>query len=179
MFIKKLARLIVALNSNVSRGQIAAGIATGVLLALVPSGNLLWISLFFVSFMTKANYGMTMLVMGIGKFLVPILARPIEGLGAWLLRMASLRGLFERLYDLPVLPLTRFNNTLVMGGLAVGLLLWAPLFFGMRALIHAYRENLAPKIAGSKFVKAFFKIPLVQKLAGAVSTASRLARAFE
>ncbi|HOX16966.1 MAG TPA: TIGR03546 family protein [Spirochaetales bacterium] len=179
MFIKKLARLIVALNSNVSRGQLAAGMATGVLLALVPSGNLLWIALFFISFMTKANYGMTMLVMGVGKLLVPLLARPIDGLGAWLLRMTSLRGLFERLYDLPVLPLTRFNNTLVMGGLAIGALLWLPLFFAMRALIHAYRENLAPKIAGSKLVKAFFKIPLAQKLADAVSTASRLARAFE
>ena len=53
MFIKKIARLIVALNSNVSRGQIAAGMATGLLLALVPSGNLLWIALFFVSFILR------------------------------------------------------------------------------------------------------------------------------
>ncbi|MBP7095232.1 MAG: TIGR03546 family protein [Spirochaetia bacterium] len=179
MFIKKIARLIVALNSNVSRGQIAAGMATGLLLALVPSGNLLWIALFFVSFMTKANYGMTMLVMGVGKLLAPLLARPLDALGASLLGMPFLRGLFERLYDLPILPLTRFNNTLVMGGLALGLALWLPLFFGARALIHAYREKLAPKIAGSKLVKALFKIPLAQKLAGAVSTASRLARAFE
>lgn len=179
MFIKKLARLIVALNSNVSRGQLAAGMATGILLALVPSGNLLWIALFLVSFMTKANYGMTMLVMGAGKLLVPLLASPIDALGASLLRLPALRGLYERLYDLPFLPLTRFNNTLVMGGLALGVLLWAPVFFGMRAFIHTYRERLASKIAGSKLVKAIFKIPLVEKLAGAVSTASRLARAFE
>jgi uncharacterized protein (TIGR03546 family) len=179
MFINKLARLIVALNSNVSRGQLAAGMATGILLALVPSGNLLWIALFLVSFMTKANYGMTMLVMGVGKLLAPLVARPLDAVGATLLGVPALRGCFETLYDLPLLPLTRFNNTLVMGGLVVGLLLWLPIFLGCSALIHAYRERLAPKLADSKLVKAFLKIPQVRQLAGAVSTASRLARAFE
>jgi len=179
MFIKWIARLVVALNSNVSRGQIAAGLATGVLLALVPAGNLLWIALFLVTFFTKAHYGMTMLVVAVGKLVVPALGAPLDRLGARLLTIPSLRGVFETLYDLPVLPLTSFNNTLVMGGLAVGLVLWLPIFFASRAGIRVYREKLATRIAESKLVKAIFKIPLVGKLAGAVGSVASIARAFE
>jgi hypothetical protein len=43
--IRGIAYLVVALNANTRPGEIAAGAACGVLLALIPGGNLLWIVL--------------------------------------------------------------------------------------------------------------------------------------
>ena len=177
--IKALARALVALNSNVKREQIAGGFACGVLLALIPPGNLLFIAIFAAVYFTKVNYGMQLLVTGIIMLAKPLLAPALDALGWGLLNAPPLQGLFTTLYNLPLAPLTRFNNTLVAGGLVAGLALWFPLFFAARTFVPWYRARLGPRISGSKLYKAFKRIPLVQQLAGAVSAATGVAGALE
>ncbi len=63
--IKGIARLIVALNANTRPGEIAAGAAFGLLLALVPGGNLLWSVLFILTFFLKINMAMELLLLGL------------------------------------------------------------------------------------------------------------------
>jgi uncharacterized protein (TIGR03546 family) len=177
--VKALARALVALNSNVKREQIAGGFACGVLLALVPPGNLLFILIFALVCFTKVNYGMQLLVTGILMLARPLVAPALDSVGWILLNAPPLQGFFTILYNLPLAPLTRFNNTLVAGGLVVGLALWLPLFFAARAFVSWYRAKLAPKWAESRLYKAFTRIPFVQSLSGAISTASRVAGALE
>jgi len=176
--IKSIARALVALNSNVHRNQIAAGFACGVLFALLPAGNLLWLGLFVLTFFLKLNYGMQLVVTVLLGLARPLLGAALDALGWAILGAPFLRPLFTTLYNLPIAPLTRFNNSIVMGGLAAGLLLWLPSFFAMRAFVSLYRARLAPKVAESRIYKAFMKLPLVGKIAKATETASGIAKAL-
>ncbi len=175
MFLKIVARVLVTLNSNKNAAQVAAGFASGVLLALIPAGNLVWISLFLILFLTKAHYGTAMAALAVVKLAAPLLAVPLDALGWTILNAEALRPAFTNLYGLPVAPLTRFNNTLVMGGLAAGVLLWAPVFLAARIGVSAYRTRVAPRFAESRLAKAIKRLPWAGKLAKAVSAASRIA----
>jgi uncharacterized protein (TIGR03546 family) len=167
--IKPIVRAIVALNSNVKREQLAAGFACGLLFALLPAGNLLWFLLFFATFFFKVNYAMQLLVALLLSPLRLLVGSALDELGWAILNAPFLRGAFTALYNAPIAPLTRFNNTIVMGGLVAGLALWLPAFLGMRSFVSVYRAKLAPKFHESKFYKAFQKLPLV----GPVSKAAR------
>jgi uncharacterized protein (TIGR03546 family) len=179
MLLKLLAKIIVMLNSNTSSSQVAAGLASGLLFALLPTGNLLWIALFLAVFFTKAHYGMLMLASAGFKLALPLLAGPLDALGWFILSLPALQDAFTWLYNQPIAPLTRFNNTLVMGGLAAGLALWLPAFFAFRALIRLYRRTLADKLANSKFMLSIKKLPLVKALSGAIKSAQRVQSALE
>jgi hypothetical protein len=51
-----------------------------------------------------------------------------------------------------------------MGGLALGIIAWLPLFFLFKVLVGLYRNTLREKIVNSKLFKAFMKVPLVSKM---------------
>jgi uncharacterized protein (TIGR03546 family) len=170
--LKAIAKTIVALNTNVRKEQLASGFSWGILLALIPTGNLLWVFIFFISLFPKNNYGFQLLALGVGKLLVGLLSAPLDAVGYGLLTIPALGNFFTYLYNLPLAPLTRFNNSLVMGGLVSGILLWVPLFLAVRALIPLYRNRWAPRMRESKAYKAFIKLPLISALAKAVSAAA-------
>lgn len=177
--IKAIAKTIVALNTNVRKEYIAAGFAWGLLLALIPVGNLLFVSLFIISFLFKTNKGAHLLSFGILKLLIPLFHGPLDALGWYILNAEGLQGFFTKLYNFPILPFTRFNNTLVAAGLAAGGVLWLPVFFLVRALIPFYRRKINPWITQTKLYRAFIKVPLVSSLARAISSASRIADGLE
>lgn len=172
MFLKWIANFLKAINSNASRGQVAAGISCGLLLALIPAGNLLWLLLFIIILLSKANSAMVLIITGIGKLLAPLWAPALDGLGWAILTAPALQEAFSSIADLPIAPLTRFNNTIVMGGLAAGLALWFPVFFLGIWMVELYRRKLAPKIMESKLMKALYKLPLVNLILKALSAAS-------
>jgi uncharacterized protein (TIGR03546 family) len=175
--IKTIVRVFVALNSNVKREQLAAGFACGLLFALVPAGNLLWLALFVATFFFKVNYAMQVLVALLLSPLRLVLGSVLDELGWAILNAPSLRTFFTALYNAPIAPLTRFNNTIVMGGLVAGLALWIPSFFAMRAFVSLYRAKLAPRVAESKLYKAFRKLPLVNSISKAAKAVSGAAGA--
>jgi uncharacterized protein (TIGR03546 family) len=168
--IKGIATFIAALNGNLKRSQIAAGFAWGVLFGLIPAGNFFWILFFIISFCFRHHQGSKILVMAVIKLLSLALLPLTDALGWELLHIESLTPLYTTLYNMPFVPFTKFNNTLVAGGIAAGVVLWLPVYFLVRGLIPAYRKTLAPAIRGSRLVKAFYKIPLITKIAGAVQT---------
>jgi len=158
--IKATAKLILALNGNVKKSQIAAGFAWGMLLGIIPAGNFFWIVLFIVSFFFRHNHGSKLLSLVIIKLLSPLVVYQIDALGWWILHIDSFRPFFISMFNMPFVPFTKFNNTLVMGGLAIGLVLWIPVFFMFMALIPLYRNHVAVKIRNSKVIKAIMKFPL-------------------
>jgi uncharacterized protein (TIGR03546 family) len=166
--IKGIAKLILALNGNVSKTQIAAGFAWGILLGLVPAGNAFWIVLFLISFFFTHHHGGKIAALAIIKILYPIVVYQIDSVGWFVLHIDSLTGFFTKLYNMPFVPFTKFNNTLVMGGLVSGLILWLPLFFLFITLIPIYRKTIGPKIRNSKIVRAIVKFPLISAIDNAI-----------
>jgi uncharacterized protein (TIGR03546 family) len=156
--------MIVALNGNVKKSQIAAGFAWGMLLGLVPMSNFFGIVLFIVSFFFNHNHGAKIFGLAIVKLLTPIIAPGLDVLGWQLLHIESLQPLFTTMFNMPFVPLTRFNNTLVMGGFVGGILLWLPVFFIFMGLIPLYRNYLAPRIRESKVFKKIAGSPLLKIL---------------
>jgi uncharacterized protein (TIGR03546 family) len=167
--IKGLARLIVALNANSRPWEIGAGAAFGLLLALVPGANLLWIALFVLTFFLKLNMAMQFLLMGLVRLLVPLVDPALDSLGGAVLTAPSLQGLFTALASAPVVPLTRFSSTLVMGGLLAGIVLWVPFLLLFTFLVKLYRRTLRERIAHSRLAKAMARVPLFAAVAKAAA----------
>lgn len=172
--IKGIAKILLALNGNIKKTQIAAGFSWGVLLGVLPSGNVFWFVLFLLSLFFRHNQGSKILVLAILKLVMPLLYPYTDELGWRLLHLDSLLPLFTTLYNMPFVPFTHFNNTLVAGGLAAGIALWLPIFIIITLLVPLYRNTFLPKITNSKFVKALQKIPLVKKISGAYHTISEM-----
>jgi uncharacterized protein (TIGR03546 family) len=66
-----------------------------------------------------------------------------------LLETPALRPLWTALYNAPVVPLTSFNNTVVLGSLVFALVLWLPLFFAGRWGVARYRATVAERVKRS------------------------------
>ena len=158
--IKKVVKLVKALNGNLKKEQIAAGFSWGVLLALIPAGNVFWVALFACSFFFKHHHWTKILIMSLFKLFMGLLNPLVDMVGWEVLHIETLQPLYTMLYNMPFVPFTRFNNTLVAGGLVSGLILWLPVFFLMMLFIPFYRNTLISKIRGSKVYKAIIKFPL-------------------
>ncbi len=166
--IKTVARLIVALNANTRPAEIAAGAAMGLLLALVPGGNLLWIGLFIATFFLKINMAAQFFVMGLARLAVPLVDPALDRLGWAVLTAPVLQGLLTSLARLPVVGWTRFTDTVVMGGLLAGLALWVPVLLLSLLLVRIYRRALRERIAGSRLGRAVARVPLFSAIGKAV-----------
>jgi len=168
--IRAIAQFILALNGNVKKTQLAAGFAWGLLLGLVPAGNFFWIVLFLVSFFFQHNHWSKVLLMLVAKLLMPAFAPLLDKLGWAILHIEGLQPMFTLWYNMPFVPFTRFNNTLVAGGLVSGVLLWLPVFGLFVFLIPLYRNTIGVKISNSKAVKFIVKLPFFSALDTALKT---------
>ena len=166
--LKPIVKFLKALNGNVARSQIAAGAAWGVLLGLVPAGNIFGIVLFIVSFFFNHNHGSKLITLAIIKICSPLILIQLDVLGWNILTMEALQPFFTNLYNMPFVPFTKFNNTLVAGGLAAGIILWIPVFILFMILVPLYRNKISPKIRETKLVKFIQKIPFLSIIDKAV-----------
>jgi uncharacterized protein (TIGR03546 family) len=153
-WIKALKSLLSVLQSSDSPLQVAFGVALGALLGLSPLGTLQAIVLFLILMGTKSNLGAaslaTALFAGLAYFLDPL----AHALGRLLLVQApALEPLWTRAYNAPLLPFTRFYNTVVMGDFVIGLVLFVPLVFLSRAGVVYYRAHYAEKVGKWKIMK--------------------------
>jgi uncharacterized protein (TIGR03546 family) len=173
-----LAKIIAAFNANSRPGEIGAAFACGVMLALIPSGNLLWIVLFMIFFFFRLHISTMILSILIFKLFIGLVDPLLDRLGLMILEAPALYPLFTEAVNTPVLPYLRFENSLVTGGFVAGVLLWLPLFFLGTLLVKSYRRGIREKIAESRLVKFFEKFPLVKKLIVAVRKSSIVYRGW-
>lgn len=165
MFIIWIAKILAALNANTRSGEIGAAIALGFLMALMPAGNLLWIALFVLSFFLRINNAMFFVFLAIFNLIAGLFDPLTDAIGYAILRWDGLTILFTAMANLPVLPWTNFNNSLVMGGLVCGLVCFVPLALLCSWLVRAWRTGARERLVNSKPVKAFLKWPIVSTLA--------------
>ncbi|MFA5974768.1 MAG: TIGR03546 family protein [Elusimicrobiota bacterium] len=157
-WIKYLKGLLQTLNDDVSPNEIAAGVVFGVMIGLIPKGNLLALSLSILIMIFRVNAGMAGAAIVVFSILGHLTDPFCEKFGFWLLSGVPLfKGFWTFLYNTPIIPFTSFNNTLVMGNFAVGLLLALPVFFGMRAFVVTYRTRYRERVMQWKIMK-FLKI---------------------
>jgi uncharacterized protein (TIGR03546 family) len=176
MPIKLIAKLIAAVNSNSRPGEVAAGIAFGLLAALQPGWTIFRAVIILKAFFLKVNFAAVLLFLFLFSLLSPLADGLLDTLGASILTLPALQGFFTGLYNLPLVPYTRFNNTVVMGALAAGIVLWLPLYFLGRFLVNRYRNSLRDRIAEHPLVKGFLRLPVVSTIAKIAGKAVSLSK---
>jgi uncharacterized protein (TIGR03546 family) len=154
ILLKQFFSLINLLNSDTGHNQIAAGIACGLVLGFAPAFSLQTVLIILLLFFFRIQIGAALLSMA-GFKLIAYLLDPVSNIiGMNVLEIDSLRPLFTELYNMPIIPLTRFYNSIVMGSGVISLILAVPVFFLSKALILKYRATIVAKYHQTKFFKA-------------------------
>ena len=151
--IKLIQSLVGALHSEGTPGQLAAGIALGSILGLTPLMNVHNAIVFAALMLLNVSFAGGMLgwalFVPIGFLLDPL----FDWIGHSLLLAPSLRGLWTSMYNMSIVPLTNFNNTIVLGSLVFSLLLLVPLFVATRWAVARYRVTIGERVRQSKFYR--------------------------
>lgn len=152
--IKLIQSLFGALHSEGTPGQLALGIVLGSFLGLTPLFNLHNAFIFAALVLLNVSFAGGMLgwalFVPIGFLLDPL----FDWIGHSLLLAPSLRGLWTSLYNMPIVPLTNFNNTIVLGSVVFAFLLAVPLFYGTRVGVARYRATIGERVRQSKWYRA-------------------------
>jgi uncharacterized protein (TIGR03546 family) len=152
--IKLIQSLFGALHSEGTPGQLALGITLGSIIGLTPLFNIHNAIVFALIVLLNVSFAGGMLgwalFVPIGFLLDPL----FDWIGHSLLLAPSLRGLWTSLYNMPIVPLTNFNNTVVLGSLVFALLFFVPLFLATRWAVVRYRVTVGERVRQSRFYRA-------------------------
>ena len=151
-----------SLNANRAPGELAHAFALGMLLAFVPKGNLLWIFLFILTFFLRINRGTLFLSIILGSIFIPLVDPFFDTTGYAILTHPALTPTFAKWLDTPFVAFTRFNNTIVMGGLAWGIILYIPFYILARIFIRLWRNTLCAYFKRSKVYQFLMKVPFIK-----------------
>ena len=155
LLLRLLQKMVRALHSDGTPGQVAAGIAFGSAFGFIPLLSFANVVILAVVMLFNISFPGAMLgwiiFAPLGFLLDPI----FDATGATLLvNYPGLQGLWTALYNAPLFPLTSYNNTVVLGSIVGWAVLALPIFFAARWGIGKYREKVAERIGRSKFMKA-------------------------
>lgn len=154
LLLKQLFGFLKLLNSETGQNQIAAGIAAGFILGMTPMMSLQTFLVFMVIFFFRVQAGAAFLAAFFFKFIAFLLDPVFDSVGAAVLSADGLQGLFTTMYNIPLLPLTRFNNTIVMGSGVITILASPFVYIASRIMIVKYRATVVARIKETKAWKA-------------------------
>ena len=124
-----------------SPGQLALGVSLGLVVGLLPKDSLLPYVIGAIALLTHANLltliASTLFFSWIGPAADPLTHR----IGGWLLTIDSLESVWAWLYQIPLMPWTRFENTVVMGSLTLGVLSSFPVYSLSKQFFGTYGES--------------------------------------
>ncbi len=154
LLLKLLQQLIKALNSDGTPGQVAAGIALGAVFGLTPLVNVHNLVLFGAALILNVSMpgvflGWTVFI-PVGFALDPL----FNAIGNALLGAAGLQRLWTWMYNVPAMPLTNFNNTVVLGSFVFWVVAFVPLFFLARWGVDRYRAKVYERLKKMRFFQA-------------------------
>jgi uncharacterized protein (TIGR03546 family) len=145
--VRYLAR---ALTEECSSRQLALGFAMGLVIGLVPKGNLTAVALMTILCASRVNLAAGMLSAFLFSW-IAVLTDPLTHFLGWsLLRAEFLTPLWTSLYDVPLVPWTAFNNTVVLGSLVLGLVLLYPAYRLSEPLFARYTPLVQAKLSKLK-----------------------------
>jgi len=151
--LKILKKIITLFQSDISPDQIAWGFSLGAILGLVP-GVFMKMILFIVIMIFRVNLSSAFLAAALFGIIGLALDPVLDKIGyVVLVNFDFLNSIYTWLYNLPVVPFTKFNNTIVMGSLITGIALIIPNGILAKKLLVYYRQNYKDKVANLKIIK--------------------------
>lgn len=154
ILLKQFLNLIQLLHSENGTQQIAWGLTLGVFLGFSPFFSLQTFLILLILFFFRVQFGAAFLSAFVFKFAAFLIDPLADLFGRWILELPALRPMWTTLYNIPILPYTRFNNSIVMGSFLVALVFSPILFFVFTALVKKYRTSIVERFEASKAYKA-------------------------
>ncbi len=155
LLLKQLFAFFKMLNSDTGTNQLSAGLALGLVIGFSPFLSIQTLFFFLLVFIFRIQMGAAFLSAFFFKFAAFLLDPASDYLGRKVLETEALRPIFVDMYNMPLVPLTRFNNSIVMGSAVVGFLLAIPAFFIFKKLIIKYRLTVVARFKTTKAWKAW------------------------
>jgi uncharacterized protein (TIGR03546 family) len=150
ILLKQIFGLIKLLNSDKGTNQIAAGAACGLILGLTPALSLQSLLVFVCLFFFRIQIGAAFLAAFFFAIPAYLFDPLLHQVGVWVLEQPSLRPVFTELYNMPIVPFTRFYNTVVMGSGVVAIACAPLIFILSKILIQKYRDTVVARFGKSK-----------------------------
>lgn len=145
--IKLIQDIVRSLNSEGTPGQLAAGLALGAGVGLTPLMNLHNLVIFAAAMLLNVSFPAFLLgwalFVPLGFALDPVFHRIGHRL---LIDTPALVPLWTTWYNTPVVPLTNFNNTVVLGSVIAWVVSFVPLYFLLRWLVTQYRTRIYARL---------------------------------
>jgi uncharacterized protein (TIGR03546 family) len=155
LLLKLLQSLIKALNSDGTPGQVAAGIALGAVFGLTPLVNLHNLVLLVLAIILNVSFPGVMLgwalFLPLGFALDPLFH--VVG-HALLVGTPALRPFWTWCFNTPLVALSNFNNTVVLGSVVIWAAGLVPLFFLFRWLVAKYRATVYARLQRTRLFQA-------------------------
>jgi uncharacterized protein (TIGR03546 family) len=108
--------------------QLALGVTFGMLIGLVPKDSLFPYALGIIAMLSTGNLLCVAVSAVAFSWLSPMLDPVSHQMGAWVLTFDPFESTWAALYQMPFVPWTRFDNTVVTGSLLLGLMLTVPVY---------------------------------------------------
>jgi uncharacterized protein (TIGR03546 family) len=125
-------RLIEGLVAFNSPGQLAAGFALGMIIGMMPKGNLIALSLCVLLFSLRCNKGLAVLSAAIFTCTATWTDPFAHKLGLATLSIEPMQATYASMFTLPLGPWLGFDNTVVTGSLLLGLYVAYPVYWMVR-----------------------------------------------
>jgi len=146
-WLKMIRDFLKVLRAGETPHQIASGFALGSILGFSPMLTLQGILVWLVILIFNVNLSAALLALTVFSLAAFLLDPVFHLLGyAVLVDVPSLQNLWTAMYNAPIAPLTRFNNTVVMGSFLAALVLAVPAYYGMKAFVVAYRQHIHSRV---------------------------------
>ena len=129
------------------------GYCTGGILGISPFISLQGIVVLLILLLFRVQFGMAFVSAFIFKFLFTFLAPVMHQLGSFTLEIESFKTLYTWGTNTPLIPFTKFNHSVVMGGLIVGIILAPVNYFLSLYMIRKYRSSVVERVKNSKMAK--------------------------
>jgi uncharacterized protein (TIGR03546 family) len=154
LLLKQIFGFLKLLNSETGTNQLAAGVAAGFVLGMTPAFSLQTILIILIILFFRIQIGAALLAAFFFAFPAYLLDPAFSKVGEILLESEGLTGLWTSLYNMPIIPYTRFYNSVVMGSGVVAFTLSPLIFIGAKILIQKYRIKIVEKFKQTKIWKA-------------------------
>jgi len=155
LILKQVFAFLKLLNSDQGARSIAAGIALGFVMGMSPALSLQALLMLCILFLFRVQAGAATLSAFFFAFAAFLLDPVFDVVGRAVLSAPALTGFFTTLYNLPLVPMTRFNNSVVMGAGILGVVLAPVIYVVSLKLVAKYREQVVERFKQTKVFKAF------------------------
>ncbi len=142
LLLKKLVELVSLLHSDTGARSIAVGIACGFILGISPLLSIQGLIVILCLLIFNIQLGAAILSSFVFKLIFYILAPLAHSVGSRVLEAPQLRSIFTTLYETPIIPYLKFYNSINMGTLIIGILLFPIIYIISKYIIEKYRTTI-------------------------------------